>query len=101
MSSRLKNTGATYQRCMQSNFKGQIEHNMEVYVDDIIMMTWQSSSLIADQEETFANLRHFNMKLNQEKCTFGVPWGKLLGYIITKCGIKVNPDKIPTITKMG
>jgi hypothetical protein len=37
------------------------------------------SSLITDLEETFANLRHFNIKLNQEKCTFGVPRGKLLG----------------------
>jgi hypothetical protein len=48
-------------------------------VDDIIVKTRQSSSLIADQEETFANLRRFNIKLNPEKCTFGVPgascWG--------------------------
>jgi hypothetical protein len=32
--------------------------------------------------ETFDNLRKFRMKLNHEKCIFGVPSGKLLGYII-------------------
>jgi hypothetical protein len=35
----LKNTGATYQRCMQSYFDGQIGHNLEVYVDDIVVKT--------------------------------------------------------------
>jgi ribonuclease HI len=38
--------------------------------------------------------------LNPEKCTFWVPRGKLLGYIITKCGIKLNPDKISAITEI-
>jgi hypothetical protein len=65
------------------------------------MKTQQSSSLIADLEETFANLRRFNIKLNPEKCTFGVPRGKLLGYIITKRGNEANPDKILAITEIG
>jgi hypothetical protein len=65
------------------------------------MKTRQSSSLIADLKETFANLKRFNIKLNPEKCTFGVPWGKLMGYIITKRGIEANPDKISTIAKIG
>jgi hypothetical protein len=33
----LKNIGATYQWCMQFYFKGRIGHNLEVYVDDIIV----------------------------------------------------------------
>jgi hypothetical protein len=32
--------GATYKRCLQSCFKGQIGHNLEVYVDDIIIKIW-------------------------------------------------------------
>jgi hypothetical protein len=36
-----------------------------------------------------------------EKCTFGVPRGKLLGYIITECGIEANPNKISAIAIMG
>jgi hypothetical protein len=58
---------------MQSCFKGQIGRNLEVYVNDIIVKTRQSSCLIADPEETFANLRHYTIKLSLEKCTFGVP----------------------------
>jgi hypothetical protein len=96
----LKNTGATYQQCMQSCLKGQIKCNLEVFVDDIVLKTQQSSSLIVDLEETFTNLKCFNIRLNPEKCTFGVPRGKLLGYIITKRGLEANPDKVSTITEI-
>jgi hypothetical protein len=37
------------------------------------------------------------MKLNPEKCTFGVPVGQLLGYNIFQRGIEANPSKIKTI----
>jgi hypothetical protein len=49
----------------------------------------------------FANLRRFSIKLNPQKCTFGVPKGKLLGYIVFERGIKANPKKIMAITRMG
>ena len=49
----------------------------------------------------FANLRRFNIKLNPEKCTFGVPKGKLLGYMVSERGIEANHDKIAAITNMG
>ena len=40
------------------------------------------------------------MKLNPMKCVFGVPAGKLLGFIVSERGIEVNPDKIDAIIKM-
>jgi hypothetical protein len=39
--------------------------------------------------------------LNTKKCTFGVTWGKLLGYIINERGIEANPNKILAITEIG
>ena len=50
---------------------------------------------------TFANLRRFNIKLNPEKCVFGVLKGKLLGYIVSERGIEANPKKIMAISNMG
>ena len=47
------------------------------------------------------NLRRFNIKLNPEKCLFGVPKRKLLGYIMSKRGIEANPKKITAISNMG
>ena len=40
------------------------------------------------------------MKLNPEKCTFGVTSEKFLKYLITKRGIEANPDQISAILEM-
>ena len=67
---------------------------MQVYVDDIVIKTKQKATLINDLRETFANLRRFRMKLNPDKCTFGVPAGNLLGFLVSSQGIEANPTKI-------
>ena len=40
------------------------------------------------------------MKLNPDKCTFGVPAGKLLGFLMSSRGIEANPSKIRAIENM-
>jgi hypothetical protein len=67
---------------------------------DVVVKTREEEGLISDLAETFDNLRKFKMKLNPEKCTFGVPWGKLLGHMVSRQGIDPNPEKVSAITKM-
>jgi hypothetical protein len=74
---------------------------VEAYVDDIIVKTKKASNLINDLDVAFKCLRAKNIKLNPEKCVFGVPRGMLLGFIVSKHGIEANPEKITAITKMG
>jgi hypothetical protein len=69
-------------------------------VDDVVIKTRNSSTLIDDLEETFASLREYRLKLNPNKCVFSVPSGKLLGFIISHRGIEANPKKISAITSM-
>jgi hypothetical protein len=69
-------------------------------MDDMAVKTRNSSTLIDDLEETFASLREYRWKLNPNKCIFGVPSGKLLGFIISQRGIEANPEKISAITSM-
>ena len=109
----LKNAGAIYQRCMQSCFSDQINPpigpnrpdrpraTVAVYVDDIVVKTSCADDLVTTLKTRFANLRRFNIKLNPEKCTFGVPKGKLLEYMVSKHSIEANRDKIAAITNMG
>jgi hypothetical protein len=82
---------------MQFFFKGKIGRNLEVYVDNITAKSQKSGNLISDLEEIFNNLWRFNIKLSPEKCTLGVPRGKLLGYIITENNIEANPNNILVI----
>jgi hypothetical protein len=100
MSFGLKNASATYQRAIQACFKRQLNKNVEAYVDDVVVKTRNYSTLIDNLEETFASLHEYRWKLNLNKCVFGVPSGKLLGFIISHHGIEANPEKISTITSM-
>jgi hypothetical protein len=93
----LKNAGATYQRTMQKCLADQIKRNIHTYVDDIVVMSKKQEGLIADLQETFNNLRKYNMMLNPTKCIFGVPAQQLLGFIVSHRGIEVNPKKIKAI----
>jgi hypothetical protein len=65
MSFGLKNASATYQRAIQACFKRQLNKNVEAYVDDVVVRTRNSSTLIDDLEETFASLRKYRWKLNR------------------------------------
>ncbi|XP_057418449.1 uncharacterized protein LOC130712644 [Lotus japonicus] len=40
------------------------------------------------------------MRLNPEKCSFGIQGGKFLGFMITSRGIEINPDKCKAIQEM-
>ena len=73
---------------------------MEAYMDDIVVKTKDKATLVQDLEETFSNLRKIKLKLNPEKCVFGVPSGKLLGFFVLQCGIEANPDKIKAIEQI-
>jgi hypothetical protein len=66
----------------------------------MVVKTQNSDTLIADLEETFASLREYQWKLNPNKCVFGVPSGKLFGFIISYRCIEAKPEKISAITNM-
>ncbi|PKI52739.1 hypothetical protein CRG98_026860 [Punica granatum] len=54
-----------------------------------------------DLEEKFAMLWKYQMRLNPEKCPFGVQSGKFLGFMITQWGIEANPKKVQAILDMA
>jgi hypothetical protein len=66
----------------------------------VVVKSRNSDTLITDLEETFASLREYHWKLNPNKCVFGIPSGKLLGFIISHRGIEANLEKISAIINM-
>ncbi|XP_065638326.1 uncharacterized protein LOC136071216 [Quercus suber] len=58
------------------------------------------SEHIEDLSNIFGILRKYKMRLNASKCSFGVGSRKFLGYMITHCGIEVNPDQIKEINSL-
>jgi hypothetical protein len=57
--------------------------------------------LVNDLRAAFDCLRANGVKLNPEKCIFGVPRGMLLGYIVSQRGIETNPEKVTALERMG
>ena len=65
------------------------------------MKSRKKETLIEDLKETFDNLRVYRMMLNLTKCVFGMPAGKLLGFLVSKRGIEANLEKIKAITSFA
>lgn len=73
---------------------------IEVYVDDMIAKSRSEEGHLVDLLKLFQRLRKFRLRLNPNKCTFGVRSGKLLGFIVSQKGIEVDPDKVKAIQEM-
>lgn len=86
----LKNTSATYQRLVDKVFTEQIGRNIEVYRDDIVVKLECQEGHKENLEETFQRLKQYNIRLNPEKCSFGVKGGKFLSFLLISRGIDVN-----------
>ena len=74
-------------------FAHQIGRNVQVYADDMLVKSLREDGHLDDLRETFDTLRSYNMKLNLNKCAFGVTTGKFLGFMVSQKGIEVNPKK--------
>jgi len=96
----LINAGTTYQRGMTTLFHDMIHKEVEVYVDDMIVKSRDEEQHVEYLAKMFERLRKYKLRLNPNKCTFGVRSGKLLGFIVSQRGIEVDPDKVRAIREM-
>ena len=97
----LQNAGATYQRLVNKMFHQLIQDGtMVVYVDDLIVKSQAEDDHPQDLEKVFEVLNRYGMKLNPDKCTFGVKGGQFLGFLISERGIEANPEKITVVLNM-
>jgi hypothetical protein len=86
---------------MQHVFGDHIGQTVEAYVDDIVVKTRKAGDLVNDLHIAFDCLRANGVKLNPEKCVFGVPRSMLLGYIVSQRGIEPNTEKVAALDWMG
>ncbi|GKV22547.1 hypothetical protein SLEP1_g32409 [Rubroshorea leprosula] len=67
---------------------------------NIVVKSLKAEDHLTDLAKTFDNLRKHNMRLNPAKCVFGIKLGKFLGFMVSRRGIEVNPEKIKAIEEM-
>jgi hypothetical protein len=97
----LLNALPTFARAMNITLGDLVRDIVEVYVDDIVIKTRESNSILENLAQVFDKLHATSMKLNPEKCNFGISAGKLLDFLVSHRGIKANPDKIWAIEAMS
>ena len=81
-------------------FEPQLGKNIEVYIDDMVVKSKVEFEHVNDLENIFEILRKHKRRLNPSKCSFGVGSGKFLGYMVTHCGIEVDPDRVRAINNL-
>jgi phage FluMu protein gp41 len=96
----IKNAGCTFLRMIPIVLHPQLQRNILAYVDDIVVKSIQRRDRISDLAETFVNLRVANLRLNLEKCVFGIHKRKVLGCLVSTKGIEANPDKIKALIEI-
>ena len=92
----LKNAPAIFSRIVLSAFKDFIHKFLEVYFDD-----WTVFGLVRDHIESLcmmlARYHQYQITLNSKKCIFCTPFGVLLGHVVCRNGILIDPTKVVII----
>ncbi|CAL2239333.1 unnamed protein product [Prunus armeniaca] len=96
----LKNAGATYQRLVNQIFAKDIDSTMEVYVDDMLVKSKTVDEHLHNLSLMFDILKEYRIRLNPTKCSFGVSFGKFIGFMVSQRGIEENPKKIKALINM-
>lgn len=96
----LMNAGDNFQRGMDIAFIDEIKRFVVVYLDDITVFSKKQKEHHKDLEKVFQKCRKFGISLNPTKSIFALTKGKLLGHIISKEGIKIDPSRAYVIQKI-
>ena len=96
----LKNVGATFQRAMTLIFH-DLKTIIKVYLDDLVAHSHQRMHHSYDLRLVFERCCHYLVRLNPHKCIFCVTIGRLLGFIVSKEGIRVDPLKVEEIFQLS
>ena len=81
-------------------FHDQMHKIMDAYVDDILVKSKEEEDHIEALNQVFKWLILYMLRLNPQKYVFGVEYDKLLGFLVNKKGIEVDPAKAKAIIDM-
>ena len=95
----LKNALAVFSRIVIAAFREYLHKFLEVYMDD-----WTVYSLLKKHATLlrvmFDRCCQLQISLNLKKCIFAVPFCTLLGHVVCKQGVYVDPAKVAVIIHM-
>jgi hypothetical protein len=73
---------------------------VEIYIDDVVVKSKSYKEHLADLRKALECTRKHGLKMNPNKCTFGVLAGQFLGFLIHERGIEIGQKSINIIDKI-
>jgi hypothetical protein len=95
----LNNVGANFQCAMSYDFH-DIKHIIQPYLDDLPTHSMRRVDHPTHLRAIFVRCRFYHIRLNPHKCVFCVESGHLLGFIVSRQGIWVDPLKVEAILNL-
>jgi len=96
----LKNAGATYDRAMNFIYHEFIGKLVEIYIDDVMVNSGDFIKHLADLRKVLECTRKHGLKMNPNKCAFGVSAGQFLDFMVHQRGIEISRRSIDAINKI-
>jgi hypothetical protein len=97
----LMNAGATFQRAMDIAFVGERDKFVVIYLDDLTVFSKSDEDHIIHLKQTFEKCRKYGLSLNPKKSHFAMQEGKLLGHIVSRDGIRIDPKRVEAIETLA
>ena len=96
----LENASATYQRAMNFIFHEFINKLVEIDIDDVVVKSGDFTKHLVGLRKVLECTRKHGLKMNPNKCAFGVSVGQFLGFMVHKRGIEITRRSIDAINKI-
>jgi len=97
----LSNARATFQRAMDVAFGELINKIILIYLDDLTVFSKNAADHFDHLEVVFKKCQEFGISLNPKKYIFTVPQGKLLGHLVSKEGVSIDPERVTAIMNLS
>ena len=95
------NVGDTFQSEIDIAFSEEKDRFVVIYLDDITMFSKNDQDHLQHIRRVFLKCRKFGIFLSPKKSNFSMEEGKLLGHIISEKGIRIDPNRVAAIQKIG
>ena len=82
---------------MNIAFIGEQDNFVVIYLDEITVFSKSDAEHIEHLRSTLNKFHRYGLSLNPQKSMFSLEEGKLLGHIVTKEGVKIDPKRVEVI----
>jgi hypothetical protein len=97
----LINVGATFQRAMDIAFVVERDKFIVIYLDDMNVFSKTNEDHIKHLRQTFVKCRKLGISLNPKMSYFSMEEGNILGHIVSKEGVKIDPERVKEIKQIA